>query len=40
LTVSDCQPSCLNRFSAPNPEYNKIRSRVREGALDGDLMKV
>ena len=20
----------LNRFSAPNPEYNKIRSRVRE----------
>ena len=32
--------SCLNRFSAPNPEYNKIWSRVRERALGGDLMKV
>ena len=24
----------------PNPEYNKIWSRVRERALGGDLMKV
>jgi hypothetical protein len=30
----------LYRFSAPNPEYNKIWSRVQERALGGDLMKV
>ena len=31
---------CLNRFSAPNPECNKMRSRVGERALGEDLMNV
>jgi hypothetical protein len=31
---------CLNRFSAPNPECNKIRSKVGERALGADSTKV
>jgi hypothetical protein len=30
----------LNRFSAPNPEYDKIRSTVGERALGGDFIKI
>src|SRR6266403_167850 len=30
----------LNRVSAPNPECNKIRSRVGERALGGDFITI
>ena len=30
----------LDRFSAPNPEYSKIRSTVGERALGGDFIRI
>jgi hypothetical protein len=31
---------CLSRFSVPNPECNKIRSKVGERALGGDFITI